>query len=333
MRNKKTTTVEKVGIIGGGSWGTTIAQLLARKRNHVIVWTRNKEVIKSINEKHINQRYFPSYKLSPLIEATDSMKKVAEQADVIFMVVPSKVFRNVANRLGDFLHGEHILISATKGIEDETFSPMSQILKEETPVKKIGVISGPNIAEEIMRGHPSATIVASRFELVRKKIVSLLNHKLFNTYESDDITGVEIAGAFKNVVAIASGIAHGKSFGVNTFSYLMTEGLNEMKQLGEAMGARAETFMTLAGIGDLIATCTSQYSRNFRFGRALAEGLSVEDALKKINQTVEGIYATKVMYHYAQKHDVNLPLLFAIHEVIYGGMKVEDAIEKLTRVS
>ena len=330
---KKTSKeVEKVGVIGGGSWGTTIAQLLAVKRNRVILWTRNQEVIESINKEHINRRYFPEHRLSPLIEATDSMARVADEARVIFVVVPSSVFRKVVRRLGDFLHGEHILISATKGIEDETFLPMSKIIKEETPVKKVGVLSGPNIAAEIMMGHPSATVVASRFKLVRDKVISLMNHKLFNVYPSEDVTGVEIAGTFKNVVAIASGIAHGKSFGVNTFSYLMTEGLQEMKILGEVMGANPETFITLAGVGDLIATCTSQYSRNFRFGKALAEGMSIEEALKKINQTVEGLYATKVMYHYAQKHGVVLPLLFAMYEVLYRGLKVDDAIERLTRV-
>ncbi len=324
--------VEKIGVIGGGSWGTTIAQLLARKKNRVILWTRNKEVIESINKDHVNKRYFPKYKLSNLIKATDSMARVADEAKVIFMVVPSRVFREIVGRLGDFLHGEHILISATKGIEDETFLPMTEIIKQETPVKKVGVLSGPNIAEEIMLGHPSATVVASRFQLVQNKIMSVLNHKLFNVYPSDDVTGVEIAGAFKNIVAIASGIAHGKSFGVNTFSYLMTEGLQEMKILGKAMGADPETFVTLAGIGDLIATCTSKYSRNFRFGKALAEGLSTEEALAKINQTVEGLYATRVMYHYAQRHNVELPLLFAIYDVLYRGLKVEDAIERLTRV-
>ncbi len=321
-----------VGVIGGGSWGTTIAQLLARKRNRVILWVRDEALAREINEKRINSKYFPAHRLSSLIEATTSMAKVADESQVIFVVVPSRVFREVVRRLGDFLHGEHILISATKGIEDETFKRMSEIIKEETPVKKVGVLSGPNIAEEIMRGHPSATIVASRFELVKSKVISLLNHRLFNVYGSSDVTGVELAGTFKNIVAIASGIAHGKGFGVNTFSYLMTEGLREMKILGEAMGAEGDTFISLAGIGDLIATCTSQYSRNFRFGKALSEGLSPDEALKKVNQTVEGIYAAKVMYHYAEKHGVNLPLLTAIHDVIYRGLKVEDAIEKLTRV-
>ncbi len=332
MRNSQK-GIEKVGVIGGGSWGTTIAQLLARKRNKVLVWARNKETIENINKEHINRRYFPKYRLSTLIKATDSMARVADESKVIFIVVPSRVFREIVSRLGNYLHGEHILISATKGIEDETFLPMSKVIKEETPVKKVGVISGPNIAEEIMLGHPSATIIASRFNMVREKIISLLNHKLFNVYPSEDVTGVEIAGAFKNIVAIASGIAHGKSFGVNTFSYLMTEGLQEMKILGRAMGADPETFVTLAGIGDLIATCTSKYSRNFRFGNALADGMSPEDALKEINQTVEGLYATKVMYHYAQKHGVTLPLLFAIYDVLYRGLKVEDAIERLTKVS
>ncbi len=324
---------ETVGVIGGGSWGTTISQLLARNKHRVIVWTRNKEVIKSINSEHINKRYFPDYKLSSFIKATDSMAEVADNSTVIFVVVPSKVFREIVGRLGNFVTGEHILISATKGVEEKTYRTMSAILKEETPVKKVGVISGPNIAEEIMQGHPSATIVASRFDRVITKVKSLLNHRLFNIYSSYDVIGVEIAGAFKNVVAIASGIAHGMSFGVNTFSYLMTEGLQEMNLLGKAMGAKPETFITLAGIGDLIATCTSQYSRNFRFGKALAEGLRVDEALEKINQTVEGIYATEVMFEYSRMHGVALPLLKAAHNVIYGGVSVDKAIERLINVS
>lgn len=324
---------ETVGVIGGGSWGTTIAQLLARNKHNVIIWTRNKEVIQSVNNEHINSRYLPDYELSSLITATESMAEVADNSQVIFLVIPSKVFRDVVGRVGNFVTGEHILVSATKGVEEKTYKTMSAIIKEETPVKKVGVISGPNIAEEIMQGHPSATVVASRFDRVIIKVKTLLNHKLFNVYSSSDVIGVEIAGAFKNVVAIASGIAHGKSFGVNTFSYLMTEGLQEMNILGKAMGSKPDTFITLAGMGDLIATCTSQYSRNFRFGKALAEGLSVDDALKKINQTVEGIYATEVMYEFSKKHKVVLPLLKAIYDIIYNRIPVDRAVERLINVS
>jgi len=327
MNNNKS-----VGVIGSGSWGTAIAQLISRNNYKVLLWGRDNSVIDDINKNHVNSKYFKGIKLSKNIKATVSLKEVAENSEVIFMVIPSVAFRIISQKLGNYLNGSHIIISATKGIEDNSFSPMSNIIEEETPVKKIGALSGPNLSKEIMMKHPSATVVASDFECVINKIKTILNHKLFNVYGSNDIIGVELSGAYKNIVAITSGISTGKNYGVNTFSYLITEGMIEMRKLGLAMGSKEETVSSLAGIGDLIATCTSPLSRNFRFGKALGEGKSLEDAKKEINQTIEGIFAVKSINHFAKIHNVKLPLLSTMHNIIYKGKEIDESIEKLLQV-
>lgn len=318
-----------VGIIGGGSWGTTIANIIGDNNYNVLHWLRDKDVVDLINTTHTNEKYLPGFNLSPNIKATTELQEVAEKCRIIFFVVPSKGFREVAYQLGNYLNGEHIIIHGTKGLEQETFKRMSTILREETPCKRIGVLSGPNLAKEIMKKQPSGSVVASAFEEVIQEARTILNNSYFSVYGSTDIVGAELGGVFKNIIAIASGISEGLGLGDNTKSMLITRGNIEMTRLGLQMGAQINTFNGLSGIGDLIATCMSPLSRNYQVGFRLAKGESLDEVINTSVYVAEGVQTTKTINNYAIQKKISMPIVRGVYKILFENKNINKVIDSL----
>ena len=325
---------ETVGVIGSGSWGTTIAKILAENDNQVLLWARREALCEQINEGHRNEDYLPGVKLPPGIMATHDLQRICESCKLILMVVPSHGFRRVAHEVGAFLDGEHVLVHATKGIEEGSSKRMSEILREETPVRKLGVLSGPNLAAELAQGKPSGTLVASRYDEVISRAQGALHSGYFRVYASHDVIGAEIGGTFKNIVALAAGVVDGLDLGDNTKALLMTRGINEMARFGAAMGADVITFGGMAGFGDMMATCASPHSRNHQVGERLARGESLEEIRAAMKMVAGGIKATKAVRAFCRERGMELPIVEGVHQVLYDRADVAQVLGQLmTRAS
>ncbi|HZU95234.1 MAG TPA: NAD(P)H-dependent glycerol-3-phosphate dehydrogenase [Planctomycetota bacterium] len=320
---------EKVAVLGSGSFGTTVAHVIASTGRTCWLWGRDAEVTAAINEKHKNPRYFSDRALAPTIRATSELEEAARNAQVVVVAVASSAFREVTKSLGDFVTGDQILLSATKGLEPRTHKRMSEILKEETCAKKVGAVSGPNIAKEILVGQPAATVVASRFKDAIEISAHLLSGPRFRVYGNSDLVGVELAGALKNVIAIASGVATGLELGDNTRSLLITRGLAEIQRLGVKLGADPLTFSGLAGIGDLFVTCTSPLSRNHRVGAGLAKGEKLPQILERLGEVAEGVNTAKVCRELMVEKQVAMPIAESVYKLLYEDLSAKDVLEDL----
>lgn len=316
-------------IVGGGSFGTALASLLTDLGRRVLLWVRRKEQAEEINREHRNARYLPDFDLPGGVRATTDLAGAVKSAPVVLVVVPSKAFREVASKVGDHVRGDQILIHATKGLEIDTFKRMSQVLREETCSLKIGVLSGPNLAVEIMAGHPAGASLASLYNEVVRKGQALFRGDRMRVYGGSDVVGTEIGGAFKNIIALAAGVADGMGFGDNTKSLLMTRGLSEMVRFGVAQGADVFTFGGLAGIGDLMATCASPLSRNHRVGEGLAGGDRLDDILERMGQVAEGVPTARAVHRQATDMGLDLPIVKAVHDMLYEGMTPPQALQQL----
>lgn len=325
----KTTRNTQALVVGGGSFGTALASLLAKNGKQVLLWVRREEQARAINRKHLNEDYFPEMKLPESLVATSDLAAAVSEVPVLLMAVPSKNFREVARQIGNHLTGEQVLIHATKGIEPGTFKRMSEILREETCALKIGAISGPNLAEELMKGFPAGATMASHFDEVVSQAQALYAGSPLRLYGARDVIGTEIGGAFKNIIALMSGAAHGLGFGDNTKALIVTRGLSEMTRYGVALGADPVTFSGLAGIGDLMATCTSALSRNFKTGNRFACGEKLADILGSSNQVVEGIPTTIAVYQQAKAMGLQLPMVRAVYGAFHEGKKVKELLAGL----
>lgn len=321
-----------VSVIGGGSWGTIVAHLIAENGFAVKLYMRDAEQVAELNQTRRNARYLRDLELSPRLLATGSLEDAARDARTLFLMVPSQSLRAVARELGDYLDGRHILIHGIKGLEPGSFKRMSQILREETCCRKIGVMSGPNLAREVAAGHPSATVIASAFQEVIDAGAALLKSKSFRVYGNDDVTGTELGGSLKNIMAIAAGLAHGLGFGDNTKALLLTRGLAEMTRLGAHLGAQAQTFAGLSGIGDLMATCFSPLSRNFQVGYRLAKGEALEAITADLNQVAEGVRTTRTVAEHAHRERVYMPITAGVYRVLFEGATPGEALKGLLDV-
>ena len=322
---------KSVSVLGGGSWGTALAHIVASHGYDTLLWVRREDQAEEINERHTNSRYLKDGKLDERVEATTDLERVATRSEVIIHVIPSKAFREISYQLGEFITGDQVVISATKGLDGDDLKRMSQVLIEETCARKIGALSGPNLAKEVMAGHPTATVVASPFAEVIEKAERLLAGPTFRLYGNADMTGVELAGALKNIYAIAGGIAAGLGFGANTLSALITRGLAEISRLGEHFGADRLTFQGLAGVGDLVATCGSTLSRNHTVGRHLADGEALEDIVSNLGMVAEGVNTTRVVHAFALAHEIDMPIARAVHGVLFEGMTPAESLGELMR--
>jgi glycerol-3-phosphate dehydrogenase (NAD(P)+) len=313
---------QKVSVLVAGSWGTALASVLADNGKEVLLWSRNEEQVVEINEKHTNSRFLKEISLSPSIIATHSLQEAVQDADAIIMVVPSSGMREVASRIRPFLKKDTLIIHATKGFETGTLKRMTEVLADELPEmdsKRFVVLSGPSHAEEVICKMPTTVVVAAEDLEAAEAAQDLLITRYFRVYTNPDVTGVEVGGALKNIIGLGAGLTDGLDFGDNAKAALVTRGLAEITRLGTAMGANPLTFAGLAGIGDLIATCTSKHSRNWRAGNKLAKGILLEDVLKEMGMVVEGVKTTKAAYDLAKRYEVTMPITNELHNVLFEG--------------
>lgn len=316
-------------VVGGGAFGTSLANILAGLDRRVRLWVRRDDQAAEINERHTNSRYLEGFDLVPSLEATTDLAAGVRRARIVLVVVPSKAFRAVAKQIGESIKGDQILLHATKGIEIGTFKRMSQVLREETCALKIGVLSGPNLAREIMAGQPAGAVIASRFDEVVSATQEAFGGGLFRVYGGRDLVGTEVGGSFKNIIALAAGVANGLGLGDNAKALLVTRGLNEMARFGTSMGAGIVTFGGLAGIGDLMATCASPLSRNHQVGVRLGKGETLDDILQSMTHVSEGVPTTKAVHAYAQAKGLDLPIVAAVNSILYEGRSSSEAVKEL----
>ncbi|UIJ74639.1 NAD(P)H-dependent glycerol-3-phosphate dehydrogenase [Acinetobacter sp. SH20PTE14] len=311
-------TALRVTVLGGGSFGTAMANTAVRNGCDTMIWIRDKVVAADINATHINKRYLPDFQLEAGLLAVSDLEKAVCNRDIILVAIPSHSFRSVLQQIKPFITS-HAVVSLTKGIEANTFSFMSDIIREELPEVPYGVLSGPNLAKEIVAGQPAGTVIASQSELVRYAVQQALHSALFRVFASDDVHGVELGGALKNIYAVAMGLAAAYGVGENTKSMILTRALAEMSRFAVKLGANPLTFLGLSGVGDLFATCSSPLSRNYQVGFALGSGKSLEQATKELGQTAEGINTIVQVRARSEELGVYMPITSALYEVIFEG--------------
>ncbi|MHA7665941.1 NAD(P)H-dependent glycerol-3-phosphate dehydrogenase [Mycolicibacterium sp. HS_4_1] len=318
-----------VVVLGGGSWGTTVAAICAR-RGPTLQWVRSEETAADINEKHCNSRYLgDGVALPPSLRATTDFSEAAGCADVIVMGVPSHGFRNVLGELAKELRPWVPVVSLVKGLEQGSNMRMSEIVDEVLPGHPAGILAGPNIAREVAEGYAAAAVLAMPDQHLAANLATLFRTRRFRTYTTDDVVGVEMAGALKNVYAIAVGMGYSLGIGENTRALVMARAVAEMSRLGVAMGGDRDTFAGLAGMGDLIVTCTSQRSRNRHVGEQLGQGKTVAEIIESMNQVAEGVKAASVIMEFAEKHGLSMPIAREVDRVVNHGCTVEDAYHGL----
>lgn len=323
----------RIGILGAGSWGTALALLLGKKGEDVTIWGRREEIVNAINLKKENTFYLPGVSLPPRIRATLDIDEVVEGKDVIVLAVPSFAMREVAEKLSRYDIEGAIVVSASKGLEERSGKRLSEVILEIMPslAPRLLVLSGPNLAGEIVKEVPTTSVVAGE-ESISSMVQELFATHYFRVYRNEDIVGVELGGALKNIIAIGAGINDGLGFGDNTKSALMTRGLAEMIRLGLKLGASLQTFFGLSGLGDLVATCASQLSRNRRLGELIAKGMALEEAKKTIGQVAEGEPTTRAAYNLALSLGVDMPITSEVYNVLFKGKDPRQAvIDLMTR--
>lgn len=323
----------RVAVLGGGSFGTALGNIVAENGHAVTLWLRNAERADEINSQHINSEYLPDFPLHPLLRASTDLRETVADCDFIFMAVPSSSCRMVARDLAQYILPHSILISTTKGIEAcddaNSFRLMSDVLRDEVADVRLGVLSGPNLAKEIAAKQITATVIASADPDVNAQVQALLSCRYFRVYDSADMTGVELGGALKNVYAIIAGMAAAMGIGHNSIAMLITRALAEMTRFAVHKGADPITFMGLAGIGDLMVTCMSPLSRNYQVGFALGKGKPLEQIIADLGQVAEGVNTLKRLKNHAETVGVRMPLVAGLYEILYNGRSIPEVVGKL----
>ena len=317
-------TIKRAAVIGGGSFGTVVANILADNGVEVRQWMRNVEVATAINERHENPAYLPGVKLNETLVATTNLDEAVSDADIVFVSVPSKFVRQVVSSFAPNLKPTQALVSTTKGIEPEGFLLMSQVLEELCPNNPVAVISGPNLAKEIAKRELAATVIASKNSELRRNLQESLSCSYFRVYASDDLFGVELGGALKNIYAIVSGFIAALGMGENTKAMIITRSLAEMSRFAQAMGANPLTFLGLAGVGDLVVTCMSPLSRNYRVGYAIGSGQSLEESVDELGEVAEGVNTLRYVREKAVELDIYMPLVMGAYEILFNDANPKD---------
>ena len=323
--------MQQVTVVGAGSWGTTLASIAARSVKTVL-WARRGDLAESINANRRNFDYLPDHDLPDLLTATSDLGAAVDRADAIIMAVPSHGFREVFRALAPSIGDEIPIVSLTKGIEEVTLAPMTRIVAEEASShdhSRTGVLTGPNLAGEIIAGQPTAAVIAMSHQPTAKAIQTVLMGPTFRVYTNDDVIGCELGGAMKNVMAIAAGMSDGLGFGNNTRAALLTRALAELTRLGISLGGRPTTFAGLAGMGDLIATCSSTQSRNHRVGAGLAQGKTLDEVITEMKMVAEGVKTTRGVLGLAEGAGVEMPIAEHVAKVLYDGVSPRDAVLSL----
>ena len=323
-----TDDIKSVGVIGGGAWGTALAQTMALAGRKVVLWAYEADTIKEINNRHTNRLYLAGVDLDPGIFATPDMGRIAEQ-DVILLVPPAQHLRSIAGDLQSVHNADTPVVICAKGIEQKTGLLLGDVLADAMPGAKSAVLSGPSFAADVARGLPAALTIASVDEATGQRLARGLGYRQFRLYWTNDMLGVQLGGAVKNVLAIAAGIVDGKELGASAHAALVARGFAELRRFAEALGADSETLMGLSGLGDLLLTCGSPQSRNMSLGRALGQGMDLEDILGGRKAVTEGVYTAGAVSKIAREKSVDMPICFAVHAIVQGEMSVDGAIEDL----
>lgn len=323
---------EKIAVLGAGSWGTALAMVLADNGHEVRLWGHNSAQIDEINQQHTNKKYLPEISLPATIIGYSSLQEALNGVKTAIMAVPTKAIREVIRKMNDVHSDSLLIVHVSKGIEPDSLLRISEMIEEEMPsqlLDSVVVLSGPSHAEEVSLRHPTTVTVSSKDMKAAEKIQDLFINNNFRVYTNPDLIGVEIGGALKNIIALAAGISDGLGYGDNAKAALITRGLAEIARLGVKMGASPLTFSGLTGIGDLIVTCTSVHSRNWRAGNLLGKGQNLEEVLENMGMVVEGVRTTKAAYQLAEKYDVNMPITNALYNILFNGVNPKDAVDNL----
>ncbi len=318
----------KITVVGSGGWGTAVAIHLDGKGYDVTLWSWKQEECDNILRDGENKEFLPGVKVPDTIKLTSDISCVKDK-DLVVLVSPSKVIRQTAHSMAPHITEGTPVVILSKGIEDETLMTLSQVVEEEIPQAKVAALSGPSHAEEVARKIPTTCVVACECEKTAQFIQNIFMSENFRIYTNTDILGVELGGALKNVIALCAGVTDGIGFGDNTIAALMTRGIKEIARLGVKMGADVETFYGLAGIGDLIVTCTSKHSRNRRAGVLIGQGMKLKEALDEVHMVVEGVYAAKAAYKLSLKYNVEMPIVSEAYNVLFNDASPKDAIVSL----
>lgn len=325
--------MRNVTVVGAGSFGTALAKVLDTAGNKVQIWAREKDVVDSINSVHKNSSYLSDLELPDSIVAYNDIEHCLRSQDMVVFATPSHTLREIAAKIKPCLDGHEILVTVSKGIENDTFKTMSQILIEVmdgvTYEDNIGVLYGPSHAEEVARLRPTTVVAAAYSSRTARVIQETFMTTMFRVYANNDVIGVEIGGSVKNIMAIAAGVIDGAELGDNAKAALITRGLHEMKRMGQMMGAHTDTFSGLTGMGDLIVTCTSAHSRNRYVGQQIGKGFKLDEIIKSMNMVAEGIKTTKSVHDWAKKNHVEMPITEAVHHVLFDGVDPKDALNRL----
>lgn len=326
---KENVIMENIGIIGAGSWGIALAQLLSNNGHKVTVWSIIEDEIKMLQEKHEHVDKLAGVKLNDSIEYTTDLESAIKGKDVLVLAVPSPFTRSTAHSMKEYVANGQIIVNVAKGVEEATLMTLSQIIEEEIPQAVVAVLSGPSHAEEVGRGIPTTIVVGTEKKECAEYLQNVFMSDVFRVYTSPDVLGIELGAALKNVVALAAGIADGLGYGDNTKAALITRGIAEIARLGMAMSGRFETFCGLTGIGDLIVTCASMHSRNRRAGILIGQGKTYDEAMAEVKMVVEGVYSAKAAIGLAKKYNVEIPIIEQVNLVLFENKSAADAMKDL----
>lgn len=321
--------MSKVTFLGAGSFGTALGILLAKKGNEVALWDRDEQVVHDINVNRKNDRYIKGLTLPSNVTAYEKIEEALADSQYVVLAVPSHIIRTLCRSIKDIINEKSIVISIAKGIEEGTNLRLSQVIKEELPTNPVVVLSGPSHAEEVSIGIPTTVVVTSTEMEYAEKVQDLFMDQSFRVYTNDDIVGVEVGGAVKNIIALAAGVLDGIGYGDNAKAALMTRGMTEIARVGVAMGGKAETFFGLTGMGDLIVTCTSVHSRNRKAGLLIGSGKTMDEAVAEVGMIVEGIKACRAFYDLKEKIGVSMPITDIAYKVLFHNKKPEEAVIEL----
>lgn len=319
----------KVSVIGAGSWGTALALLLHNNGHEVVLWSIIEDEVKMLNEKREHTSKLPGVKLPESMEITTDLEYSLTNKDLVVLAVPSPFTRSTAHSMSPFVREGQLIVNVAKGVEEKTLMTLSEIIEEEIPQANVAVLSGPSHAEEVGRGVPTTVVTGAKDEQTARYIQKLFMNSVFRVYISPDILGIELGGSLKNVIALAAGIADGLGHGDNLKAALITRGSAEIARLGIKMGAHAETFYGLSGMGDLIVTCASVHSRNRKAGYLMGQGYSMEEAMSEVKMIIEGVYSAKAAMGLAEKYQVELPIIEQVNKVLFEGKNAKEALEEL----
>ena len=319
----------KVSVVGACSWGTALALLLHKNGHEVILWSVIKEEVEMLRTKREHESKLPGVRIPDEVVVTDDLGMTLTDRDLVVLAVPSPFTRSTAHSMKELVQDGQIIVNVAKGIEENTLMTLSEIIEEEIPQANVAVLSGPSHAEEVGRGLPTTCVVGARTKETAEYIQGLFMCPVFRVYTSPDILGIELGGSLKNVIALAAGIADGLGCGDNTKAALITRGIAEIKRLGIAMGAHAETLTGLSGIGDLIVTCASQHSRNRKAGYLMGQGYTMQEAMDEVKMVVEGVYSAKAALTLSEKYRIDMPIVKEVNKVLFEGKKPADALSEL----